>query len=102
MARINKGSQQQANYYFERGNPEPLDASMLYNSYSDLEKEIEKNNTSIAFAGMYTAVEDSENIDNNGPYYVNGSKIPERISLKSEVNESYSYVLGLLGWEELK
>ena len=101
MTRINKGSQQQANYYFERGNPEPLDASMLYNSYSDLQEEIKKDTTSIAFAGMYTAVEDSENSNNNGPYYVNSSKIPERIILKSEVDASNSYILGLLKWGEL-
>ena len=35
MARKNKGSQQQANYYFDRGNPEPLDSSILYEKYSD-------------------------------------------------------------------
>ena len=46
MARINKGSQQQANYYFDRGNPEPLDSSMLYNSYSDLKEEIAKEQSS--------------------------------------------------------
>ena len=97
MARINKGSQQQANYYFERGNPEPLDASMLYNSYSDdIKKELKKE-----YDGMYTAVEDSENSNNNGPYYVNSSKIPERIILKSEVDASNSYILGLLKWGEL-
>ena len=89
MARINKGSQQQANYYFDRGNPEPLDSSMLYNSYSDLKEEIAKDATSIAFAGMYTAVE-SDSIAYNGPYYINSDKQPERILLKSEAEYSYS------------
>lgn len=89
MARINKGSQQQANYYFERGNPEPLDSSMLYNSYSDLKEEIAKDATSIAFAGMYTAVE-SDNTAYNGPYYINRNKQPERILLKSEASSSYN------------
>ena len=89
MARINKGSQQQANYYFDRGNPEPLDSSMLYNSYSDLKEEIAKDATSIAFAGMYTAVE-SDSIAYNGPYYIKSDKQPERILLKSEAEYSYS------------
>ena len=89
MARINKGSQQQANYYFDRGNPEPLDSSMLYNSYSDLKEEIAKDATSIAFAGMYTAVE-SDGLAYNGPYYINSDKQPERILLKSEAEYSYS------------
>ena len=89
MARTNKGSQQQANYYFDRGNPEPLDSSMLYNSYSDLQEEIAKNTTSIAFAGMYTAVE-SNNSAYNGPYYINSEKKPERIILKSEAAYSYN------------
>lgn len=93
MARKNKGSQQQANYYFDRGNPEPLDSSMLYEKYSDLKKEIDKNETSIAFAGMYTAIE-SGNISytsDNGPYYINSKKQPERISLKSEVTSYIAY-----------
>ena len=85
MARTNIGSQQQANYYFDRGNPEPLDSSMLYNSYSDLTGEIAKGNTSIAFAGMYTAIE-SDNTAYNGPYYINSNKQPERILLKSEAD----------------
>ena len=89
MARINKGSQQQANYYFDRGNPEPLDSSMLYNSYSDLKAEIAKNEKSIVFAGMYTAVEGNSNKD-NGPYYINSNKEPERILLKSEAESSYN------------
>ena len=89
MARINKGSQQQANYYFERGNPEPLDSSMLYNSYSDLKEEIAKDSTSIAFAGMFTAVE-SDDVAYNGPYYINSEKKPERIILKSEAAYSYN------------
>ena len=89
MARINKGSQQQANYYFDRGNPEPLDSSMLYNSYSDLKEEIAKDATSIAFAGMYTAVE-SNNTAYNGPYYIKSNKQPERILLKSEATTSYN------------
>lgn len=88
MARINKGSQQQANYYFDRGNPEPLDSSMLYNSYSDLKEEIAKDATSIVFPGMYTAVE-SDDIAYNGPYYINRNKQPERILLKSEIASSY-------------
>ena len=87
MARINKGSQQQANYYFERGNPEPLDSSMLYNSYSDLKEEIAKDATSIACAGMYTAVE-SDNIAYNGAYCMKRKKQAERILLKSEVPSS--------------
>lgn len=89
MARINKGSQQQANYYFDRGNPEPLDSSMLYNSYSDLREEIAKDATSIVFPGMYTAVE-SDDIAYNGPYYINRNKQPERILLKSDVVSSYN------------
>lgn len=89
MARINKGSQQQANYYFDRGNPEPLDSSMLYNSYSDLKEEIAKDATSIVFPGMYTAVE-SDDIAYNGPYYINRNKQPERILLKSDVVSSYN------------
>ena len=87
MARINKGSQQQANYYFDRGNPEPLDSSMLYNSYSDLKEELAKDSTSIAFAGMFTAVE-SDDVAYNGPYYINSNRQPERILLKSEVPSS--------------
>ena len=87
MARINKGSQQQANYYFDRGNPEPLDSSMLYNSYSDLKEELAKDSTSIAFAGMFTAVE-SGDVAYNGPYYINSNRQPERILLKSEVPSS--------------
>lgn len=108
MARTNKGSQQQANYYFDRGNPEPLDSSMLYNSYSDLKEEIAKDTTSIVFAGMYTAIESDSKADiaYNGPYYINGDKQPERIVLESEVLSSYnvayqtmlSYVADVFSW----
>ena len=100
MARKNKGSQQQANYYFDRGNPEPLDSSMLYQKYSDLKEEIAKNETSIAFAGMYTAIE-SGNISytsDNGPYYINSKKQPERISLKSEVTSYIAYTNNIVSY----
>lgn len=88
-----KGAKFQANYYFHRGNPEPIDDSLLYSELTTLQSEIDKGVTSTIYPGLLTSIINPDDPSQNGPYFIDAAKTPQRILLKSEFNTSYSYLL---------
>ena len=73
MAINYKGAKFQANYYFHRGNPEPIDDSLLYSELTTLQSEIDKGATSTIYPGLLTSIINPDDPSQNGPYFIDAA-----------------------------
>ena len=55
------------NFTLDRGNREPLDATSVFSSLSDLENYL---STGTRYAGQFVAIYDTTDTSYNGPYYI--------------------------------